>query len=44
MMFHGRHSLKIVLEHGPIMGAGIDHGGVEPLVAEEALDRGDLEA
>ena len=38
------HGGEVVLFHGLVVGAGIDHGGVELLVPQELLDGGDRAA
>ena len=38
------HGSEVILFHGLVMGVGVDHGGVELLVAQEFLDRSDRTA
>lgn len=44
MLFHAAHGPKVILFYGLVMRSGIGQGGINPLVAQELLDTGDLAA
>ena len=39
-MLDAAHGGEVVILHGLVVGAGVDHGGVELLVPQELLDGG----